>query len=251
MPPTSSHRKNAHNSKKSIDSTPAKKTPPVTPNTNPHDKDTIKSLTARIDMLDKTVLQLESVLEVTRNANSLLEQEVDNLQQYQCRACIIVDDITPVKDETEEQITPKTKNFLIKNLGFEERTVNEELNKCHCLGKAKDGKQSTIIRFKSHSFRASVYARRNNIQNKKKLKVKLSLTKRRTKIVNYTHRITESVPEVKFAYADINGNLKICLHKQRESKYTFPFNSIDSLHNIFRKSDWPLPNNDVSDDEDV
>ena len=123
--------------------------------------------------------------------------------------------ITPVKDETEEQITTKTKNFFIKNLGFEERKVNEELDKCHRLGKAKDGKQSTIIRFKSHSFRASVYASRNNIQNKKKLKVKLSLTKRRTKIINYAHRITESVPEVKFAYTDVNGNLKIRLHEQR------------------------------------
>ena len=87
-------------------------------------------------------------------------------------ACIIVDGISPVKDETEEQITAKTKNFLIKNLGFEERKVNEELDKCHRLGKAKDGKQSTIIRFKSHSFRGFVYASRNNIQNKKKLKVK-------------------------------------------------------------------------------
>ena len=173
--------------KKTTDSTPAKKTPPVTPSASPHNEDTIKSLTARIDMLEKRVLELEGVLEVTRNANSLLEHEVDNLQQQsnnQRHACIIVDSITPVKDETEEQITAKTKNFLIKNLGFEERKVNEELNKCHCFGKAKDGKQSTIIQFRSQSFRASVYAIRNNIQNKKKLKVKLLLTKRRTKIIN-------------------------------------------------------------------
>ena len=79
---------------------------------------TIKSLTARIDILEKKVLELEGVLEVTRNANSLLEQEVDNLQQYQRRTCIIVDGITPVKDGTKEQITSKTKNFFIKNLGF-------------------------------------------------------------------------------------------------------------------------------------
>ena len=128
-------------------------------------------------MLEKRVLELESVLEVTRNANSLLKQEVDNLQQYQRRTCNIVDGITPVKDEMEKQMTAKTKNFLIKNLGFEERKVNEELDKCHRLGKAKDGKQSTIIRFKSHSFRASVYASRNNIQNKKKLKVKIIINK--------------------------------------------------------------------------
>ena len=89
------------------------------------------------------------------------------------------------------------------------------------------------------------------MQNKKKLKAKLSLTKHKTKIINYAHRITESVPEVKFGYADVNVNLKICLHEQREGKYRFPLNSIDSLHNIFRKCGWPLPNNDVSDDEDV
>ena len=52
-------------------------------------------------MFEKRVLELEGLLGVTRNANSLLEQEVENLQQYQRRACIIVDDITPVKDETE------------------------------------------------------------------------------------------------------------------------------------------------------
>ena len=136
-------------------------------------------------MFEKRVLKLEGVLEVTRNANSLLEQEVNNLQQYQRRACIIADGTTPVKDETEEQITTKTKNFLIKNVGFTERKVNEELDKCHRLGKAKEGKQFTIIRFKSHSFRASsVYASRSNIQKRKKLKLKLSLTKPRTKIIN-------------------------------------------------------------------
>ena len=64
--------------KKDTDSTPAEKTAPVTPNTDPHDEDTIKSLTARIGMLEKRVLELEGVLEVTRNANSLLKQEVDN-----------------------------------------------------------------------------------------------------------------------------------------------------------------------------
>ena len=111
MPPPS-YRKNAHNSKRNTDSTPAKNTPLVTPNTKPHDEDTMKSLTVRIDMLEKRVLDLAGVLEVIRDANNLLEQEVDNLQKYQRRAYIIVYGITPVIDETEEQITAKTKNFL-------------------------------------------------------------------------------------------------------------------------------------------
>ena len=109
MPPTS-HTENAQNSKKNnTDSTPAKKTPPVTPNANPHHEDTIKSLIARIDMLEKRVLELEGVLGVTRNANSLLEQEIDNLQQYQRHACIIVNGISPVRarlDETRSELKP-------------------------------------------------------------------------------------------------------------------------------------------------
>ena len=83
MPSPSSYRKNAHNSKKNTDSTPSpvKETPaPVTPNTKPHDEDTTESFTARIEMLEKRVLELEGVLYLTRNTNSLLEQEVDNLQ---------------------------------------------------------------------------------------------------------------------------------------------------------------------------
>ena len=78
----------------------------------------------------------------------------------------------------------------------------------------------------------------------KKLKIKLSLTKRRTKIID---TIEELVPEVKFTCANVNDNLKIRLEKG-ECKYTFSFNSINSLHNIFRKFGWSLSNNDISDD---
>ena len=140
---------------------------------------------------------------------------------------------------------------VIKNLGFEERKINEELDKCHRLRKAKDRKQSTIKWFESHSFQASLYASRSNIQNRKKIKLKLSLTKHRTKIINYAHSITELIPGVKFAYVDVNGNLKINLHDQTKGKYMIPFNSIDSLNGIFRKFGWPLPNNNVSDDKDI
>ena len=60
-------------------------------------------------MLEKRVLELEGVLGVTRNANSLLEQEIDNLQQYQRHACIIVNGISPVRarlDETQSELKP-------------------------------------------------------------------------------------------------------------------------------------------------
>ena len=60
-------------------------------------------------MFEKRVLKLEGVLEVTRNANSLLEQEVNNLQQYQRRACIIADGTTPVKMKRKNKLRQKQK----------------------------------------------------------------------------------------------------------------------------------------------
>ena len=75
------------------------------------------------------------------------------------------------------------------------------------------------LKSKCHSFRAFVHANRGNIQNKKKLTVKLSSKRCRTKIINYANTITESVPEVKYAYADVTSKLKVCLLEQREGKY--------------------------------
>lgn len=107
------------NSKSNTNSSPAQKTSPAaTPNTKSHDKDTDKSLIAKIDTLKKRELELEHALEVTRNGNSLLEKEAEDLEQYQCRTCIIVDGIIPPKNGTEEQITTKTKTLLIKKCRF-------------------------------------------------------------------------------------------------------------------------------------
>ena len=98
---------------------------------------------------------------------------------------------------------------VIKNLGFEEKKTNEELDKFHRLQKAKDRKQSTIIRFKSDSFGASAYASRSNTQNREKNKTQIIINKTQIIIINYAYTITELVPGVKFAYVDVNGNLKI------------------------------------------
>ena len=55
----------------------------------------------------------------------------------------------------------------------------------------------------------TTYKTRKNLKS-------LSLAKHRTKIINYAHRITGSVPEVKFAYADVNGNLKfVYMNKEK------------------------------------
>lgn len=54
-----------------------------TQSSHSHDEDAIKSLTARTNKLEKLVLELEGVLEVTMNDKTLFKQEFGILQEYQ------------------------------------------------------------------------------------------------------------------------------------------------------------------------
>ena len=136
----------------------------------------LAELLKRIEKLEDKVAELERELIVTRNVNKLLSQEVDDLQQYQRRACVILDGITPSEHETTEQITKKAKNVMVKNLNFSEEEVDIELDKCHWLGPTRDGKESTIVRFRSLVFNEKIYQKQKEIKGGK-IKVKLSLTK--------------------------------------------------------------------------
>ena len=131
-----------------------------------------------------------SSLIIAKNTNSLLEKEVNDLQQYQRQACVLVDRIKPADGETDVQIKGNVGNVLVKNLGFDEEIVDNEIHKCHRLGKSEREKQLTIIRFKTHCFRTAVYEKRKIIKSKK-LKVKLLLTKKRTKSFTHPYKMVE------------------------------------------------------------
>ena len=162
----------------------------------------------------------------------------------QRRACIVVDGIQPEDNETEDQIKHKVRNVLTKNLGFEANQVDNEIDKCHRLGKPNRGKQSTIIRFRTHAFRAALYQKRKTITNNK-LKVKLSLTKKRTKTLTQAYKMVESNQQVKFVFADINGNLKLRLNQPIEhNKYTYTFDTIVDLEDLFERFGWGIPEYD-------
>ena len=128
---------------------------------------TLEELLKRTEKLEDKVAELESELIVTRNVNKLLSREVDDLQQYQRRACVILDGITPSEHETTEEITKKVKNVMVKNLNFSEEEVDIELDKCHRLGPTRDGKQSTIVRFRSQVFKEKVYQNGKKSRGKK------------------------------------------------------------------------------------
>lgn len=87
----------------------------------------------------------------------------------------------------------------------------------------------------------TTYKTRRKYTKQEQSKIQIIINKRQKKdykLRTYNYRTN---PEIKFAYVDVNGNLKICLHKKRVGKYMFPFISIDR---------WPLLNDYESDDED-
>ena len=75
-------------------------------------KKKISLLEARIRQLEQKVELLESSLIVAKNTNLLLEKEVDNLQQYQRRACIVIDEVNPADGKPSTRSRKKCRTFL-------------------------------------------------------------------------------------------------------------------------------------------
>ena len=95
-------------------------------------------LTARIANPEKTVERLQSELVITKNVNNLLTNEVDDLQQYQRRQCIVIVGLQTTPNETISQITLKTENVLAQHLKLDPDEVVNQTDKCRGIGPLKD-----------------------------------------------------------------------------------------------------------------
>ena len=108
------------------------------------------------------------------------------------------------------------------------------------MGPTRDGKQSANVSFRLHAFKEKIYQKRKKMKGKE-IKVKLSLTKHRTRTIKYAHQTTENNADVKFIYADMNGNLKLRLHNSIGNKYVYEFKSKEELNELFNKFDLEFP----------
>ena len=151
--------------------------------------------------------RLSGELSVTKRVNTLPSQELYDQQQYQRRSCIIIDGIN--HDEHETDITSKAKNVLNKYLQINKVEIEKQINKCPRIApKNENNSQATILKFKSHSLRLSVYHSIKKIKNRK-IKSNISPSKKWGKVLSYAHQAIASIPNVDFLHADINGYLKL------------------------------------------
>ena len=203
-------------------------------------QDEIDEITAGIANLKKTVERLQSELVITKNVNDILTNEVDDLQQYQWRQCIVIDGLETTPNKIISQVTQKAENAFAQLIKLDPDEVVNQINKCHRIVLHKDdGTHRTIVRFKSHSFREKAYVNRKKCTNRN-IKIKLSLTRKRRKTLTYAYKISDKFPNVGFFFADIHSNLKLRLNETVNNKIVYPFRDKQELLNLFKKFKWNI-----------
>lgn len=211
----------------------------------------IGDIEQKFNTLESENIRLESEIAVTKKVNSILEEQVDSLQQYQRRSCMIIDGIQPVKKGTKEdmlQLKSKIKKIVTTKLDISNASFEDNFDKCHRIGPVKNGKQSSIIRFRTHSFRENLYMSRKNLDTDN-IRFRVSLTSKRIELLKQANEtIKESKNNVfKFAYADISGNLRVLLSKAIDNRWSYPFTNTNEFNDLIRR----LADKAIMSDEEV
>ena len=224
-----------------------RKTPPTEENATKNEleelKKQIQSIQKQhrqeIDELKKQVsnLQLEMSKSEDRSmvqerVNDALRREVDRLEQYGRRNCLVFKGVPPAHNESVGGLTTKVRKVLSDDLKLSDKQL-ADLDKTHRIGPvltdAKGKKfQNTIVRFKSHSVRYAAYLKRGTVR-KKGLKITPSLTNRRRKLLDYANENYSENPAVDFVFCDIHGDLKVKLKEKVRGKNFHLFNSLDDI----------------------
>ena len=109
-------------------------------------------------------------------------------------------------------------------------------NKNHPIKKIKES--SYIVKFTKHSTKETIYKHLKKLIKKKAdktnqaIKIKVSLTRRRQKLLEYATKVTDDYSLIHFVYTDIKGNLKIRLKEPIKNRVVFSFNSKMKLPEI-------------------
>ena len=129
---------------------------------------------------------------------------------------------------------------------YDEEEFTMHVGKVHPVGGTKNGKQSRIIKFTTHSFKEKVFLKHKQIkkndtekrkQNPKlksriQLKVELSLARFGIEQQKKVNETIEDNRNLKFAYADMHDNLKFILNNPLNGKYAKHFRNENDIIDI-------------------
>ena len=172
--------------------------------------------------------------------NDALKTEIDRLEQYGRRNCLVIKGISPkVSDKNLETNVIK---ILSNDLELNDSVV-QDFDKMHRKGPIfKDSRgeqqQNVIVRFKSHSSRYKTYTKRKSCKNNK-LRFSASLTDHRRKLLSSCIRKCNENPQADFAFSNIHGDIHI--------KFAVPFDG-SYFHKIDKLEDFDFILNELQND---
>ena len=199
----------------------------------------LSKLEQRILEQDQRIKKLESTLAVREKIIENLVINCDNNEQYSRRSCLRINGMQVQESENSNEVLSKVKSCY-EEVGVD---FNEScIDRAHRVGKSYDVNgvryQSIIVKFRSWNDRAKLYRARpkfkpDHMKNSDTLgfNVAVDLTKRRYELLRSARETIKDNSKVKFAYADINCSLALCLH---DNSFCY-FNSEDDLKQILSK----------------
>ena len=160
----------------------------------------------------QSLLLTSPTLAISKLVLTLLSEKINDQEQYSRRPCLVFEGMNNV-DEDNKELSQEIANIVRNELNV--KITGDDVDKSHPINKTKENKY--IVKFTKHSTAETIYKQRKKLTKKKKgkinppIKIKVSLTRRRQKLLEYATKVTHDYSLIRFIYTDINGNIKIHL----------------------------------------
>ena len=212
----------------------------------------ISELKKEVASLKQDAARAEDVSRIQSTVNDRLKNEIDRLEQYGRRNCLVLKGIPPSRNEDTKGLEDTVKNILTEDLKLSS-SHSMDFDKAHRIGPvftdAKGKKQqNTIVRFKGHSSRYAAYAQRNNLRAKR-IKIKPSLTNRRRKILDEACNKYSDHPLIDFLFCDVHGDLMVKLAQKFKKNNFHKFNDLEGLQYLLHEASLENVNNSSTYDD--
>ena len=207
----------------------------------------IAAMKNHIANLTNSVTFLSSQVAITSHVNTVLKQNLDKLQQYTRRSCLVFHGVPTENNETVHDVESKIKDIINNELNISEQmatSIVNDFDKAHRIGKKEGAKQAIIVKFKSHSKRTLVYYNRpkpsfrNGINHRPNIRIRPSLTPYRADLLEAARSTVDKVEDIEFVFADVFGDLKMRLKQPVNGSYIKGFDTLEDVEHTIHSFDF-------------
>ena len=192
--------------------------------------DNLEEQVKELTPLKNKIQKLENMNAVASTVSENLSKELEKLQQYSRRNCLIIENIPLSKKESTEDLEKKVESAITGEFNINKSEYQVDFDKTHRISPVCNyNQQRVIVRFKRHSLVEKIYGQR---KKSTKYNVKPSLTKFRLNTLNSTLSRFSKCDKVDFIYSDIHGNLKVRFKEQVNGRYVYSFYDENELSDL-------------------